>query len=269
MQTIRHPTIRGERPARKGPRPGCRIVGLLPVLLLLAPALGAAQEVGAAAGGSVVGAIRDHTTGEGIQGAVMRSLDAEDRVAVSDGEGRFRLTGLHPGLHMIEIFHLAYGRTEHLVNIQAGITIEMDVTLGYSPLQLDSLVVEVDARISRLGSVGFHERQSRPWGRLFRADDPDMRGLALVQMLAQVPRVELVTGSTPFSQRVMIRTPRGYCSPTLHVDGHRRGVVDEDLDLFAPTGEVLAVEVYRGSETPPEFLGLEHPPCGAIVIWTR
>lgn len=197
--------------------------------LLLAPGAATARQTDPPPTGSVVGQLVARESGEPIQGAVVQSLDQDDTAVLTDAAGRFQIFDLPAGVHMLEVFQLAYGRTTHLVNIQAGITVEMEISLGFSALLMDSLIVEVDARITRPGEVGFYERQRRPWGRHLSADDPALKGLALDQMLTLVPRIDFVAGASPFDRVVRIRSPRGMCAPTLFVDGHRFGVVEEDL----------------------------------------
>lgn len=88
--------------------------------------------------------------------------------------------------------------------------------------------------------------------------------------LQQVPFVRVQ--SNRFDRHVLLRAPlgRGFCYPTLYVDGHRVVTSQEfPLDEQLSGQRLAAVEVYeRAASAPPEFQGLDVD-CGVIVLWTR
>ena len=58
---------------------------------------------------------------------------------------------------------------------------------------------------------------------------------------------------------------RGGCVPAVFVNGVST-VVSVGVDLSLSPHDIEAVEVYRGSEVPPQY---RVNTCGAILFWTR
>ena len=217
--------------------------------------------------GHVVGRVVDADGGHGVAAATVRSMDVEGSRVVTDADGRFGLLDLLPGVHKVEVTHLAYGRWTHLVNVPEDATVEFDVRLSLHPIVLDSLVVTVDVRIGRLQQNGVLERERRGWGYQFYGDEVD--GWEVRQVLQRVPAVQMVQGRSAFDLRVAFRRPRGLCRPEIFLDGIRQPFADGDLQSVVGGMDLEAVEVYRGNEVPMEFLTRQYPPCGVILLWTR
>jgi hypothetical protein len=91
---------------------------------------------------------------------------------------------------------------------------------------------------------------------------PGARLSELVQMMPGV------TVTYQGSRRVVLMrqsSGRGYCTPTLYVDGRRD--MSGDFDLYR-ADELGGVEVYsRQTMVPAEFM--EMGGCGVIAVWTR
>lgn len=58
-------------------------------------------------------------------------VDAHPLHAVSDAEGRFRIAGVPPGAHELELWHERLGSRSRSVRVESGVTTEIEVT--YSP----------------------------------------------------------------------------------------------------------------------------------------
>jgi len=221
--------------------------------------------------GAIAGRVLDLQSGEGIVNATIRLLDVERPPTLTSAQGQFRLTGVPAGVHEIEVTHIAYGRTTHLVNVPEGVTVELDIRLGFSPIVLDSLVAEVEVRPSALLNAGFYERMRLGRGRYFHGEDterwtPDQ----LLRMVSGVQEVQ--GGLSPFDRRIAMRIRAGFggtCYPVMYLDGVRYRGFEGDLREVVGGQPIAAMEVYRGFETPVEFQGTEYPPCGAIVMWSR
>jgi hypothetical protein len=143
--------------------------------------------------------------------------------------------------------------------------VEFEARLRANPIALDSLVITVKARVTRLEQVGFLRRQRSGRGHYFTGKEAD--AWRIRHAVQSIPRM-FFTG--PFGRTIMIRDWRGSCIPEIYVDGHSFGVLDGDLEQATSGLEIEAIEVYRGLETPAEFaFRAMMRPCGAIVIWTR
>jgi hypothetical protein len=221
--------------------------------------------------GAIQGRVIELQSGEGIPSATIRLLDVDRPPALTDAEGRFRLTGVPVGVQEIEVTHIAYGRTTHLVNVPEGVTVELDIRLGFSAIVLDSLVAEVEVVPGSLLRSGFYERLRGARGRFFHGEDTERwTPEQLLRMVSGVREVQ--SGRSMFDRRITMRVRSalgGDCFPDIYLDGvHYRGF-EGDLNRVVGGQPIAAMEVYRGSEAPPQFTGLRYPPCGAVVMWTR
>ncbi|HEX7051976.1 MAG TPA: carboxypeptidase regulatory-like domain-containing protein [Longimicrobiales bacterium] len=239
--------------------------------IFLAADIGGAQErekTDAGQSGRIVGQILDATTSQPVQDVAVRVVDLDRPARLTNAEGRFEITDLPRGIYLIEIQHIAYGKTRKLVNVPPGRTVELDIRLYPQAVALDSLQVEVSIRNPKLEKRGFYDRRRSGWGLYFTCED--FKRWSLTQVLRRVPLLEFRPGASRFDLTPVFRQAGRYCQPDVYIDGvliHLRG---EEITAFVDASNIEAMEVYRGISTPAEFVdsGLTKP-CGAIVIWTR
>ncbi len=217
--------------------------------------------------GGVAGTIRDATSGAGIRGVAVRSLDMNRPAVFTDPDGAFRLRDLPRGVHELEISHIAHGTATQLVNIPAGTTISFEATLGFSAVALDSLVVEVQIRVPYLAQVGFFERERRGLGSHYSG--VDLERWTAAQVVRMSPGVQYTaSGTSHFQRAVILRVNGRRCTPPIFLDGIRQMWAGGNVEAVVSGVPIAAVEVYRGIETPPEFLiPAQIRPCGAVVLW--
>jgi hypothetical protein len=258
-------------PPRACARSGMSGAFLLCAGLLLSSGLQGQERENPRAPGSIHGRVIDQESGAGIANAAVRISDLDRSPVLTNSQGQFRLAGVPVGIQEIEISHIAYGRTTHLVNVIEGAALEVDIRLGFSAIVLDSLVAEVEFRSPALLRSGFYDRLRSGWGHYFHGEDlerwtPD-------QLVRMVPGVtEIPGGLSPFDRRVAIRVRGGFggnCYPDIFLDGVRFFHSEGNLREVLGGLDVAAMEVYRGTATPAEFQSIRYPPCGAIVLWTR
>lgn len=112
---------------------------LLPVLPHWA-ALDAQQATG-----RIVGRVIDANTGRGLPDAGVR-LTGTSLGAVSQGDGRFSVGNVPPGLVAIQVRLIGYApKTVTGIQLRAGQTIEQDVTLDVAAIQLEGSIVTAQA----------------------------------------------------------------------------------------------------------------------------
>lgn len=115
---------------------------LLAFLACLLARSGTAQAPGAAA---VEGRVTDVGTGEPLAVVTVRVLGTE-RQALTDEDGRFRLTRLQPGTRSISFETLGYRSRVVDVDLVAGRVSTLDVELLSAPLALEGLIVTSQKR---------------------------------------------------------------------------------------------------------------------------
>jgi hypothetical protein len=62
---------------------------------------------------------------------------------------------------------------------------------------------------------------------------------------------------------------RGGCVPAVYIDDQPVQGGADDLDQFLQANDILAVEAYRGAESPAQYNTDRRFGCGVLVIWTK
>ena len=117
-------------------------MGVVTVLLALGGVPGAAAQRAPVA---VVGHLYDLDDGLPIEGAVVTVAGTAAR-AVTDTLGAFRLAGVPPGAHVLQVRHIAYGTHEHAMEVPGGIDLTLELRLSRQALELEPIDVEVARR---------------------------------------------------------------------------------------------------------------------------
>ena len=117
--------------------------------------------------GSVTGTVTDATTGQPINGTLIRLLDTELRT-LSNANGRFLIPGIPAGVYTVQTTHVGYATSSQEVTIAAGDATALEFELTVSAVALDELIVtgtagEVERR--KLGvsasSLNVEDQQER------------------------------------------------------------------------------------------------------------
>jgi hypothetical protein len=186
---------------------------------------------------------------------------------LTNGEGRFYVTGLPPGRHVVEVKHAERAPLAFPLLFEPGRTVELAISLETSPVPLPELLVE-GREVPRGKMTSFFQRRSAGQGHFItRADIDKRQPQIMTDLLRQVPGLRITcTGghcraqSFQEARRVMGGCPIQYFLDGLPFLG--------DIDEMTPD-QVEGVEIYRGSASiPPEF---NHGTamCGVIAIWSR
>lgn len=188
--------------------------------------------------------------------------------AESDSVGRFVLTGLSAGVHVVRARRLGYLPDSATVTVVAGKSSELALTLQRAAQSLQPVVIE--GRNETVGPlVGFYRRARQGLGKTFTAEEIARRRFVdLTQLLGSVNGVEVLRSRS--GQRV-IRMRGDRNPPEVYLDGVPMGNEVIDLDNF-DLATIAGIEIYRGmAMTPPEFLQgrTSAVTAGAIVIWTH
>lgn len=101
---------------------------------LLATLLFAGGTTCAQTTGTITGRIIDLQTGETIAKAAV-SITGQNKLATSDGDGRFRLDGIAPGALELRVSTVGYGLLKRTVDLAPGATLTFDLKLGQEALR--------------------------------------------------------------------------------------------------------------------------------------
>jgi TonB-dependent receptor len=111
------------------------------LLLTLSPTLLLAQ----ATTGVITGRVSDASTGRSLRGAVVRVLGTV-AVEYTDAEGRFTLPVVPAGSQRLEVDYVGLDPAVRDVEVQAGATTHVQITLSSEALQMETFEVQEQAR---------------------------------------------------------------------------------------------------------------------------
>ncbi len=244
------------------------------------------------AGVRVVGTVVDASSGRPVPGAAVTVLHDGDEAgasSVTDPSGRFQVVVPREGAPRLRFSSLGYRAAVSepipLRSIRHRVTVE----LASEAVEVEGVVVTVDARRDALDRVGFYQRERATGGVFLEREDLRVESTSRLSdaLTRAVPGVQSfdvssLTGNTT-ERRIHLRgavraSGRQNCMPAIYIDGAlvRWGVrLGEGnsagyptLDDLVNAADVQAVEVYETpSSTPANFMG-PGSLCGVIVIWT-
>ena len=182
--------------------------------------------------------------------------------------GEWTLGDAPAGTRMLEVRAVGYYPERRPVNAVAGAP-PVRVALSTLRAMLDTVRI-VAARVRGRDIRGFIDRSRSGMGRYLTQEDISRRGALVTSDLfrsvagLQVERTPL--GDTQLTMRSNFGDD---CVPNFFLDGqHMRNLSADDINGFVDPREIAGIEVYAGTEVPPQFQsGLSG--CGSIVIWTK
>ncbi len=252
--------------------PVLRLLATAGCLLVISAASPAAQELGTLTGTVITVAQRP------LAAAQVRMVGS-DNVILTDIDGRFRLPNLWPGTQTLEVRMLGYSRVRLEVEIEPGLTRNVQVTLVMEAVALSPVEVTEESALSP-GLRGFYERRARGSGHFFtREQITKMHPRVVTDVLRRVPGVQIQSVAGPYETSNLVRMGRATgglgaraCPVLFYVNGAPFPLTaDLAINQFIAPDDIEAIEVYTGtSRIPPQFSSNMHNSrCGVIAIWTR
>lgn len=209
-----------------------------------------------------------NASGAPVSGARV-GLMGVSAATITRANGDFLLDSLPSGTQAIVVRQLGYKPTEQTVELSSRAPARVTVKLGIFVPELSPVEV-ISARDQGLQKVGFSDRKRSSTGGYFI--DPEQierrRAQLFSDLLRTVPgiRVNMVGNQ---AQLVSTRSAAGGGCVTVWVDGAEWKQLDAgDVDSFVRPGEISAIEVYPGTNVPPQFATIGQS-CAAVVAWTK
>lgn len=208
-------------------------------------------------------------------GFIAMLTESGDSVAVTitNENGFFSVTSPEPGSFLLHASALGYRESVGGVfDLGADGVMQIEFRLERRAVTLEGLVVQAErvAEEPTLVKTGFYDRVRRGLGQFITPGDiAESHALATEDLFFGIPGVSLDYPSG--GRRIVMMGTRGFCSPTIYVDGMQ--VVEGEIESIAPLQTVYAIEVYRrAGEIPIEYSGVRSGSagsCGVILIWSR
>jgi hypothetical protein len=225
---------------------------------------------------TVYGVLLERGTDRPIDLALVSLLTVEgDSVlsVLSDESGAFRLDAPREGDFRIAASALGYKPTisSSVLSLPEGSSMSLEFRIEPLPLEIGGLTIEAKSSLLRQHALvrnGFVERSQRGFGRFVTPYQiENSNAVSTTDLLARTGRV--TTRWALGGERIYMRGTRGYCTPTVYVDGFRVDLSDISVDVIAPKVDLEAIEVYRSATEAPLRFGGGMEGCGVVVLWTK
>src|SRR5215471_5328003 len=206
--------------------------------------------------------------GRPLAGARVMLQDG-DGVAVTGTNGDFSLDSLPSGTQALVVRKLGYGPTEAAVELSSTTPARTTVTMADFVPTLATVRVEAQ-QDKALESVGYLGRKQTGMGQFFDGNQINHQSMMFsdVMRIATGLRIQ-PSGDGRTSVITDSRSAQNGCV-NYYVDGQPWTTMSPgDIDDYIRPNEMVAVEVYHGSSTPPQFQVAGQSSCAVIVVWTQ
>ena len=192
-------------------------------------------------------------------------------VTVTNEKGEFTLNNLPSGTHVLMARHIGYGAETVPVDLTSRQAKNVTIKLPKYVAMMDPVLVTARRNLS-LDRVGFSRRQKGGTGYFLGPDRIEkMHANYITDILRHVPGLRV--NYTP--QGEVITSSRGSTSfngngcVTFYVDDMPwQSMQPGDVNSFVGGHEVMAVEVYQGPGTPPQYMYMGGN-CTTVLLWTK
>lgn len=216
--------------------------------------------------GVLVGRVVDAESRSPVDGVAVRLKEAETTV-ITNERGYFSLGERAAGAHYLELERLGYTRREVPVLVAGDLTQAVEIELSQQAVELEGISVSVAPRRVRQDLEGLIRRMKLGFGTFLTRETLERRGeIPLAEHLREVPGVLIFRDGA----RAYMEVRGQSCTPDVYMDGQHYPL-DPAAGLNEMFGRPLeAIEVFKGTETPPEFIrpGFRYP-CAVILVWSR
>ena len=190
------------------------------------------------------------------------------QVVLTNDKGEFTMTKLPSGSQVLLARHLGFGAQTVAVDLNSREPQRVTIKLPKFVAMIDPVVVNA-RRAGNLDRVGFTQRQKMGQGYYLTPEQlKDRRLVMLTDLFRTIPGLRV--NSTPYGDVVgSSRSAGGNDCVQYYVDDMPwQSAEPGDINQFVNPTEVVAVEVYQGSNVPAQYSrGGES--CTTILLWTR
>lgn len=196
------------------------------------------------------------------------TLQGGGNVALSKANGEFTLDSLPSGTQAIEVRKLGYSVTEVPVELSSNNTTPTTVTMSDAVPMLQTMRIEA-AQDKALSDLGYLQRKQTGMGRFYDGKQINHESMSFSDVMRIDPGLRISPAGDGRSYVITdARNASGGCV-NVYVDGtYWEPMQPGDIDSYVRPNEMVAVEVYHGSETPPQFTKPGQSGCATIVVWT-
>jgi hypothetical protein len=188
---------------------------------------------------------------------------------LTNANGVFTLDSLPSGTQALQVRKLGYSVAEVPVELSVNTPASATVTMTDAVPLLETMRVEAEAdRV--LSDLGFTSRKQTGMGYFMEGNAINHAAMTFSDVMRVAPGLRISpTGNGRDYVIQDSRNAQGGCV-TFYVDGVEwQTMTPGDIDQYVRPDELVAVEVYHGSNTPPQFQKAGQSSCASIVAWTQ
>jgi hypothetical protein len=197
-------------------------------------------------------------------------LQGGGEVALTKTNGEFTLDSLPSGTQALQVRKLGYSVTEVAVELSAREPATTTITMSDAVPLLQTMRVEA-TQDKALSDVGYLQRKQTGMGYFMDGSQINHDAISFADVMRVAPGLKVVPlGDGRTYVITDSRNSGGSGCVNFYVDNTRwTEVTPGDIDTFVRPDELVAVEIYHGSETPPQYTTPGMSSCATVVAWTR
>jgi hypothetical protein len=195
-------------------------------------------------------------------------LQGGGTVAITKPNGEFVLDSLPSGTQALDVRKLGYSATEVAVELSSTTPAKTTITMSDAVPVLATMRVEA-AQDKALSDIGYLQRKQTGLGRFYDGKQINHQSLSFSDVMRIDPGLKVQpTGDGRTYVITDARSSTTGCV-NFYVDGTLwQQMSPGDIDNYVQPSELVAVEVYHGTETPPQFTPPGQSSCATVVAWT-
>ncbi|HTE46471.1 MAG TPA: carboxypeptidase regulatory-like domain-containing protein [Gemmatimonadaceae bacterium] len=201
-------------------------------------------------------------------GGARVALQGGGTVTISRANGDFTLDSLPSGTQSIQARKLGYAAAEQAVELSSTEIAKATITMEDFVPTLATMRVEA-AQDKALSDLGYLQRKQMGMGTFLDGNQVNHESMNFSDVMRTVAGLRVSPAGDGRTYVITdSRNAQGGCV-TYYVDGAPWQTMSPgDIDQFVRPNEVVAVEVYHGSQAPPQFTAPGQSSCAVIVVWT-
>jgi hypothetical protein len=195
-------------------------------------------------------------------------LQGGGATAISRPNGEFVMDSLPSGTQALEVRKLGYAAADVPVELSTNAPARATVTLGDFIPTLEVMRVEA-AQDKALSKVGYLERKNTGMGYFLDGKQINHESLSFSDVMRVVPGLRISPAGDGRTYVITDSRSASNGCVNFYVDNTLWQTLSPgDIDQFVRPAELVAVEVYHGSQAPPQFTPPGQSGCATVVAWT-
>jgi len=197
------------------------------------------------------------------------TLQGGGGVVLTNAQGVFTLDSLPSGTQSVEVRKLGYSVAEEPVELSMANPASVTVTMSDAVPMLETMRVEAAAD-KALSDLGYLSRKQTGMGYYMDGKQINNAAMSFSDVMRVAPGLRISPAGDGRSYVITdSRNSQGGCVVFWVDNVEWQEMSPGDIDSYVRPDEVVAVEVYHGSNTPPQFQKAGNTSCASIVIWTQ